>query len=53
MGLDTGVDLDKLLQCAASLPDLVGHEVPGAVLKAGKADRRYPKPKWMEQEAVR
>lgn len=48
MGLDTGVDLDRLLQCAASLPELVGHEVPGAVLKAGKADRRYPKPKWME-----
>ena len=48
MGLETGVDLNKLLQCAASLPELVGHEVPGAVLKAGKADRRYPKPKWME-----
>ncbi len=47
MGLDTGVDLDSLLQCAASLPELVGHDVPGAVLKAGKADRRYPKPKWM------
>ena len=53
MGLDTGVDLDRLLQCAASLPKLVGHEVPGAVLMAGKADRRYPKPKWMEQEAGR
>jgi len=47
MGLDTRVDLDKLLQCAASLPELVGHEVPGAVLKAGKSDRRYPKPNWM------
>jgi len=51
MGMDTGVDLDKLLQCAASLPELVGHDVPGAVLKAGKSDRRYPKPKWMEQAA--
>ncbi|EQM72310.1 hydroxymethylglutaryl-CoA lyase [Pseudomonas stutzeri] len=48
MGLNTGVDLDKLLQCAASLPALVGHDVPGTVLKAGKADRRYPKPKWMD-----
>lgn len=48
MGMETGVDLDKLLQCAASLPELVGHDVPGAVLKAGKSDRRYPKPKWME-----
>lgn len=49
MGLDTGVDLDRLLQCAASLPELVGHDVSGAVLKAGKADRRYPKPKWMDE----
>ena len=49
MGMDTGVDLDKLLQCAASLPELVGHDVPGAVLKAGKSDRRYPKPKWMQE----
>lgn len=48
MGLDTGVDLDRLLQCAADLPRLVGHDVPGAVLKAGTSDRRYPKPAWME-----
>ncbi|MCJ0974476.1 hydroxymethylglutaryl-CoA lyase [Pseudomonas sp. PS1] len=48
MGLDTGVDLDRLLQCAADLPLLVGHDVPGAVLKAGTSDRRYPKPAWME-----
>jgi hydroxymethylglutaryl-CoA lyase len=43
MGLDTGVDLDKLLEAAASLPTLVGHQVPGAILKAGKSDRRYAK----------
>jgi len=52
MGLGTGVDLDRLLQCTADLPQLVGHDVPGAVLKAGKADRRYPGPKWMEEAAV-
>ncbi len=52
MGLNTGVDLDRLLQCAADLPQLVGHDVPGAVLKAGKADRRSPKPKWMEEAGV-
>jgi len=52
MGLDTAVDLDRLLQCAADLPQLVGHDVPGAVLKAGKADRRYPKPKWMQEAGV-
>ncbi|MGM3387064.1 hydroxymethylglutaryl-CoA lyase [Stutzerimonas stutzeri] len=48
MGLDTGANLDRLLQCAADLPRLVGHDVPGAVLKAGTSDRRYPKPAWME-----
>ncbi|MGA6096808.1 hydroxymethylglutaryl-CoA lyase [Stutzerimonas marianensis] len=48
MGLDTRVDLDRLLQCAADLPRLVGHDVPGAVLKAGTSDRRYSKPAWME-----
>ncbi|MCY1541179.1 hypothetical protein D9M68_768560 [compost metagenome] len=47
MGLETGVDLDRLLSAASSLPELIGHDVPGAILKAGKADRRYPKPKWM------
>jgi len=52
MGLNTAVDLDRLLQCAADLPQLVGHDVPGAVLKAGKADRRYPKPKWMQEAGV-
>jgi hydroxymethylglutaryl-CoA lyase len=49
MGLDTGVDLDALLDAASLLPELVNHDVPGAVLKAGKADRRYPKPKWMQE----
>ncbi len=48
MGLDTGVDLDRLLQCAADLPQLVGHDVPGAVLKAGTSDRRYLKPAWTQ-----
>ena len=49
MGLNTGVDLDALLAAAQRLPDLIGHDVPGAILKAGKSDRRYPKPKWMQE----
>ena len=44
MGYDTGIDLDRLLLIAQDLPAIVGHEVPGQVAKAGKADRRYPKP---------
>jgi len=41
MELNTGVDLDQLLAVAGSLPALVGHAVPGQVLRAGKADRRH------------
>lgn len=44
MGVSTGVDLDALLAVAATLPDIVGHDVPGQVVKAGKSDRRYPLP---------
>ena len=48
MGYDTGVDLDALLAVARGLPAIVGHDVPGQVAKAGKADRKYPKPEWLE-----
>lgn len=44
MGVPTGVDLDALITVSQTLPELVGHEVPGQVAKAGKADRRYPVP---------
>jgi hydroxymethylglutaryl-CoA lyase len=44
MGYETGVDLDRLLEIARALPVIVGHEVPGQVMRAGKADRRYPRP---------
>lgn len=44
MGVNTGVDLDALLAISACLPKLVGHDIPGQVAKAGKADRRYPMP---------
>ncbi|QTX32549.1 hydroxymethylglutaryl-CoA lyase [Aminithiophilus ramosus] len=36
MGIETGVDLDRVIAAARSLGDWVGHELPGAVLKAGK-----------------
>lgn len=34
-GLDTGVDLDALISLARQLPELLGHDVPGQVLRAG------------------
>jgi hydroxymethylglutaryl-CoA lyase len=42
MGHDTGVDLDRLIRAARGLPELVGHEVPGQVMKAGKSTDLHP-----------
>jgi hydroxymethylglutaryl-CoA lyase len=36
MGFESGVDLDRLLAVAVKIPAIVGHEVPGQVMKAGK-----------------
>ena len=36
MGYDTGVDLDKLLAAAVKMPMVVGHDVAGQVMRAGK-----------------
>jgi len=36
MGYDTRVDLAKLLAVARRIPAVVGHEVPGQVMKAGQ-----------------
>jgi hydroxymethylglutaryl-CoA lyase len=44
MGYDTRVDLGALLDLARELPAIVGHEVPGLVMKAGPWNRRYPAP---------
>ena len=36
MGYDTRVDLAKLIAVARRIPEIVGHEVPGQVIKAGQ-----------------
>ena len=36
MGHDTGMDLSRLLAVARQLPEIVGHDVPGQVAKAGR-----------------
>jgi len=35
-GVDTGVNLDAMLDLARTLPGLLGHPVPGQILQAGK-----------------
>ena len=44
MGYDTGVDLDRLLAAARRLEAIVGHELPGQVVKAGKASELHAAP---------
>jgi hydroxymethylglutaryl-CoA lyase len=44
MGHSTGVDLTRLLQVAQGLSDIVGHEIPGQVVKAGPITQLHPAP---------
>lgn len=44
MGLDCGVDFERLLACARRLRELVGHELPSQVLHAGPRTRRHAPP---------
>jgi hydroxymethylglutaryl-CoA lyase len=44
MGYDTGIALDDLLQVARALPQIVGHEVPGQLVKAGPSTQLHPVP---------
>lgn len=44
MGVETGIDLDLLMEAAALVERAVGHPLPGQIIKAGPAARRYPAP---------
>jgi len=44
MGYDTGIDLSTLLAVARRLPQIVGHEVPGQLAKAGRIGDLHPAP---------
>jgi hydroxymethylglutaryl-CoA lyase len=47
MGYDTGIDLQRLLQAARRLPEVVGHDVPGQVAKAGLITDLHPAPPYV------
>jgi hydroxymethylglutaryl-CoA lyase len=49
MGYDTGIGLAKLLAVARRLPEIVGHEVPGQVAKAGLIGDLHPAPESVRQ----
>jgi hydroxymethylglutaryl-CoA lyase len=44
MGVDTGIDLPRLVAAARRVEEIVGHPLPSQILKAGPWDRRYPLP---------
>ncbi len=39
MGIETGVDLEALAECARLAEDIVGHPLPGSVMKGGSLRR--------------
>jgi hydroxymethylglutaryl-CoA lyase len=43
MGIDTGVDLDALIASALLAEDIVGHPLPGSVMKGGALSRMREK----------
>ena len=44
MGVGTGIDLRGLLALARQLPGIVGHDVPGQLVKAGLVQDLHPAP---------
>ncbi len=44
MGHETGIDLGRVLAAARALPQIVGHDVPGQLAKAGRITDLHPAP---------
>jgi hydroxymethylglutaryl-CoA lyase len=44
MGIETGIDLDRLVAVSRHVETIVGRPLPGQVMKAGPFTRRYPVP---------
>jgi hydroxymethylglutaryl-CoA lyase len=53
MGYATGVDLARLIACARVLPRVVGHDVPGQIVKAGRRLDTHPAPAELESIRLR
>ncbi|MBN8909977.1 MAG: hydroxymethylglutaryl-CoA lyase, partial [Rhodospirillales bacterium] len=39
MGIETGIDLDALIECARMIETIVGHPLPGKVMHGGSLTR--------------
>jgi hydroxymethylglutaryl-CoA lyase len=44
MGVETGIDLDRLVATSRRVQEIIGRALPGQIVKAGKSTRRYPLP---------
>jgi len=44
MGVETGIDLDALIETSKRVQQIVGRVLPGQIVKAGTWTRRYPLP---------
>jgi len=44
MGIQTGIDLDRLIGASRRVQEIVGRPLPGQLVKAGPSSRRYPVP---------
>jgi hydroxymethylglutaryl-CoA lyase len=44
MGVETGIDLDRLIATSRRVEQIIGRALPGQIIKAGTSDRRYPVP---------
>src|SRR6267143_477546 len=44
MGVQTGIDLDRLLGVSRRVQAIVGRALPGQIVKAGPSTRKYPVP---------
>jgi hydroxymethylglutaryl-CoA lyase len=44
MGVQTGIDFDRLVAVSRRVQDVVGRALPGQIVKAGPSTRKYPVP---------
>jgi len=44
MGIQTGIDLERLIEVSRRVQAIVGRALPGQLVKAGPSSRRYPLP---------
>lgn len=52
MGVETGIDLDLLIDTSKVLQEILGVGLSSMVLKAGKSNRKYPLPEENNEEVI-